>query len=235
VRYRGIIFDFNGVLLDDAPLQVEAWQRVAKELRGYGMSEEELAVQMHGRPNSHVWSYLAGRKIAGAELAALIPVKESLYRELCLRDPGGLQLSPGARELLDALQARSIPRTIATSSEKTNLDFFVERLELARWFDIAQIVYDDGRRPGKPAPDMYLAAAYNIGLAPRECMVVEDAVSGLTAAHAAGIGYIIGLAAPASQPRLLACEGVDAVIPNLSEFPRELLSSEAELAGRQVR
>ena len=63
-------------------------------------------------------------------------------------------------------------------------------------------------------------------------MVVEDAVSGVAAARAAGIGYIIGLAAPASQPRLLACEGVDAVIPNLAEFPRELLLSEAELAER---
>ena len=232
MRYRGIIFDFNGVLLEDAHLQVEAWQWMAKELRGYGMSEEELAVQMHGRPNSHVWSYLAGRKIAGVELEALIQVKESLYRELCVKDPGGLQLSPGARELLDALQAGSVSRTIATSSEKTNLDFFVERLELARWFDIAQIVYDDGERPGKPAPDMYLSAARNIGLAPGECVVVEDAVSGLAAAHAAGIGYIIGLAAPASQPRLLACEGVHAVIPNLAEFPRELLLSEVELVAR---
>lgn len=231
MRYRGIIFDFNGVLFDDAHLQVEAWQRVATELRGYAMTEEELAVQMHGRPNAHVWSHLAGRNIAGAELASLIQVKESLYRELCLK-AGAPQLSPGARELLDALQAHGIPRTIATSSEKTNLDFFVERLELARWFEIEQIVYDDGRRPGKPAPDMYLSAAHNLGLAPGGCMVVEDAVSGLKAAHAAGIGYIIGLAAPASHARLLACEGVDAVIQNLTEFPRELLLSEAELAER---
>ncbi len=232
MKYRGVIFDFNGVLLDDAGIQIQAWQRVAMDLRGYEMTEEELAVQMHGRPNSHVLSYLAGRKIVGAELLTLIEVKESRYRELCLRNPAGLQLSPGAWELLDALVARSIPRTIATSSEKNNLDFFVEHLELARWFDIARIVYDDGRRPGKPAPDMYLAAAHNIGLAPKHCIVVEDAVSGLQAAHAAGIGYLIGIASRAAQPRLLASAGVAVVIESLSQFPRELLAQEREPAGR---
>jgi HAD superfamily hydrolase (TIGR01509 family) len=220
VQYRGVIFDFNGVLLDDAGLQIEAWQRVAKDLRGYQMTEEELAVQMHGRPNSHVLSYLTGREIAGAELLALIQVKESLYRELCLKNPAGLQLSPGARELLEALVARGVPRTIATSSEKTNLDFFVERLGLQRWFDVTKIVYDDGRRPGKPAPDMYLAAAHNIAVAPKECVVVEDAISGVQAARAAGIGYVIGIGPPEAQARLLASGLVSAVIESLTQFPR---------------
>ncbi|TLZ21368.1 MAG: HAD family phosphatase, partial [Gammaproteobacteria bacterium] len=133
MKYRGLIFDFNGVLLCDAGFQIEAWQQVAGQLRGREMSEEELALHMHGRPNSYVLSYLTGRQIAGCELLKLIQAKESLYRGLCLKNPDGLQLSPGARELLDTLVARSIPRTIATSSEKTNLDFFVKRLELERW------------------------------------------------------------------------------------------------------
>jgi HAD superfamily hydrolase (TIGR01509 family) len=225
MKYQGVIFDFNGVLLDDAGFQIEAWQQVARQLRGREMTAEELAVHMHGRPNSYVLSYLAGRKIAAPELLTLIQAKETLYRELCLSNPGGLQLSPGARELLDTLVARSIPRNIATSSERTNLDFFVKHLALARWFEIAKIVYDDGRRPGKPAPDMYLAAAHNIQIPPKECMVVEDAVSGLQAARAAGIGYIIGIGAPDVQARLLACDGVSAVIESLAEFPRERLAS----------
>lgn len=228
MKYRGVIFDFNGVLLCDSGFQIQAWQHMAKELRGREMTEDELAVQMHGRPNSHVLSYLTGRKIAGQELLTLIQAKESLYRELGLRNPGGLQLSPGARELLDTLVARSIPHTIATSSERTNLDFFVKHLDLERWFEIAKIVYDDGRRPGKPAPDMYLAAAHNIQIPPKECIVVEDAISGLQAARAAGIGYIIGIGAPEVQARLLACDGVSAVIESLAQFPRERLASPAD-------
>lgn len=227
MKYRGVIFDFNGVLLCDSGIQVEAWQCVAKDLRGYEMSEEELSVHMHGRPNAYVLSYLTGRNIEGTELLTLIQVKESLYREL-LSNARGSQLAPGARELLDTLVSRSVPRTIATSSEKTNLDFFVEQLALERWFDIAKIVYDDGRRPGKPAPDMYLAAAHNIRLPPGECIVVEDAVSGLQAARAAGIGCLIGIGAPAVQPRLLACAGVSAVIESLTQFPRELLAADTD-------
>src|SRR5256886_15261095 len=68
-------------------------------------------------------------------------------------------------------------------------------------FRSAKIIYDDGSRPGKPAPDVYLAAARNIGVAPHECAVVEDAVSGIAAAHAAGIGYIVAIGAPAEIGR----------------------------------
>lgn len=223
MRYQGIVFDFNGVLFSDADLQIKSWQVIAQDLRGHEMTDDELTTHMHGRPNSYVLSYLAGRTIAGQELLDLIQVKESFFRELCLSSPSRLVLSPGARDLLETLARNNIPRTIATSSEITNLQFFTEHLRLDRWFDVANIVYDDGIRPGKPAPDVYLAATRNIGIAPSECVVVEDAVSGLAAAHAARIGYIVAIGAPAEFPRLLACDGVAVAIESLREFPREQL------------
>jgi beta-phosphoglucomutase-like phosphatase (HAD superfamily) len=224
MKYQGIIFDFNGVLFFDADFQAQSWQGIATELRGYEMTADELDTHMHGRPNSYVMSYLAGRTIVGRELADLIQAKESLYRGLCLENPDRFVLSPGARDLLEAVTRDDIPRTIATSSEITNLEFFIKHLGLERWFDVGQIVYDDGNRPGKPAPDIYFAAARNIGVAPGDCVVVEDAVAGLLAAYAAGIGYIIGLGPPAAHARLRACRGVTAVIETLGEFPlRKLL------------
>jgi len=226
MRYQGIVFDFNGVLFCDVDLQVKSWQVIAKNLRGHEMTDDELIAHMHGRPNSYVLSYLAGRTIAGQELLDLIQVKESFYRELCLLNRRRLVLSPGARDLLEALARSKVPRTIATSSEITNLKFFMEHLRLDRWFDVAQIVYDDGSRPGKPAPDMYLAAVRNIGIAPSECVVVEDAVSGLAAAYAAGIGYIVAIGAPAAFQRLLARNGVAVAIKSLRDFPREQLLGE---------
>jgi phosphoglycolate phosphatase-like HAD superfamily hydrolase len=141
MRFRGIIFDFNGVLFWDADLQVLSWQPVARKLRGYEMSPLELDAQMHGRPNPYVMSYLAGRPIEGQELKDLIQLKEGYYRILCLSNPDKFVLSPGAEPLLDALVAAGIPRTIATSSEITNVRFFIEHLRLARWFDVSQIVY----------------------------------------------------------------------------------------------
>ncbi len=223
MNYKAIIFDFNGVLFFDADLQAQSWQGVAKQLRGTEMTADELDTHMHGRPNSYVLSYLAGRTIAGQELLELIQAKESIYRDLCLQNPDRFVLSPGAHDLLDALTHNHIPRTIATSSEITNLQFFVQHLELHRWFDVSKIIYDNGVRRGKPAPDMYLAASTNIGVAPGECMVVEDAVSGIQAAHAAGIGYIVGLGPPAAHAKLRACPGVSAVIQSLEEFPRDKL------------
>jgi beta-phosphoglucomutase-like phosphatase (HAD superfamily) len=223
MNYKAVIFDFNGVLFFDADLQARSWQRIAKELRGSEMTANELDTHMHGRPNSYVMSYLAGRPIAAPELLELIQAKESLYRDLCLQNPDRFVLSPGACDLLERLTSSNIPRTIATSSEITNVQFFIKHLRLHRWFDVSKIVYDNGVRPGKPAPDMYLAAAQNIGIAAGECMVVEDAVSGIRAAHAAGIGYIIGLGALAAHAKLRACVGVSAVIETLEQFPRNLL------------
>src|SRR5207302_4726689 len=143
--------------------------------------------------------------------------------DLTLSKSRRLVLSPGAQDLLEALVHSNIPRTIATSSEITNLRFFMEHLRLDRWFDVAKIVYDDGIRPGKPAPDVYLAAVRNIGVAPHECAVVEDAVSGIAAAHAAGIGYIVAIGAPAALEKLRACDGVATAIESLRDFPRERL------------
>jgi HAD superfamily hydrolase (TIGR01509 family) len=221
--YQGIIFDLNGVLFSDSDLQEKSWQVVARKLRGREMTSEEFALHMHGRPNAYVLSYLAGRDIKGPELADWIEVKESLFRSLCLETPNRMTLSAGAEDLLESLRLAGTPRTIATSSGITNVKFFIEHLHLERWFDVAKLVYDDGVRPGKPAPDMYLAAARNIGLDPSRCVVVEDAVSGVEAAHAAKIGYIVGIATAASHASLLKSKGAALVIETLQAFPRELL------------
>jgi beta-phosphoglucomutase-like phosphatase (HAD superfamily) len=107
---------------------------------------------------------------------------------------------------------------------RTNLDFFVSHFGLGKWFDVRQIVYDDGLRPGKPAPDAYATAAANLNLAAGECVVVEDAISGFNSARAAHIGYIVGLGPIASHSRMLADASVDAVIESLAQFPRQLLN-----------
>jgi beta-phosphoglucomutase len=223
MRYQGIIFDFNGVLFSDSDLQERAWQVMAMRLRGREMTAEEFALHMHGRANAYVLSYLAGRDIAGSELADLSEAKESLFRELCLETPNRLVLSQGAPDLLEWLRHAGIPRTIATSSGIGNVEFYIEHLKLDRWFELAKLVYDDGVRPGKPAPDMYLAGARNIGLDPARCVVVEDAVSGVIAAQAAKIGYIVGIGASAAHASLLRSQGAALVIATLRDFPRELL------------
>ena len=159
-----------------------------------------------------------GRKVVGEELLKLTDQKESAYRELCLAQGGLFALSPGAVDLLTFLTGFGIPHTIATASERTNLDFFVSHLGLSRWFRIPDIVYDDGALAGKPAPDIYLRAAQNLGLEPAECIVVEDAHSGIHAARAAGMGHIIAIGPQSDHDKLREIEGVDEVVENLGQI-----------------
>lgn len=226
MNYHGIIFCFNGVLLWDAEWHVLCWQGMAKRLRGRDLTAEELERQVHGRCNADVLSYLVGRPVRGKELADLAEEKESFYRELCLMNPRRFLLSPGAQALLDALASQRVPRTIATSSEFTNTQFFIQHLGLDRWFEVDEIVYHDGRRIGKPAPDVYLEAARRIRVEPHWCVAVEDSTSGLASAQAAGMGCIVALGPSGTHGRLKQVSGVSYVIQSLRDFPREILGLE---------
>ncbi len=221
--FDGIIFDFNGVLWWDTHLQEIAWKRFSETVRDTPFSSDEIRTHVHGRNNRYTFEYLTGRSITGAELTQMIQQKESIYRQMCLDQGADFKLSPDAAALLDYLVEQDIPHTIATASEKTNLDFFVAHLQLERWFDLGKIVYDDGTRRGKPAPDFYLDAAKCLALNPASCIVVEDSDSGIEAARAAGIGHVVALGPAESRERLSQLNGVDRVITSLADLPRALL------------
>lgn len=225
MAWQGIVFDLNGVLLWDGALQEEAWARFSAAVRGRALSPEEMAVHVHGRNNRYTLEYLLSRPLSGDEIERLSEEKEEHYRRLCLaQGRAGFRLSPGATSLLDWLAAHGVPRAIATASGRVNVDFFREHLGLDRWFDQA-LVYDDGTLPGKPAPDLYLRAAGALGLAPAGCVVVEDSVSGLEAARAAGAGLVVALGPPGKHAALAALPGVSLVIESLADLPaRELFA-----------
>jgi HAD superfamily hydrolase (TIGR01509 family) len=223
MRFEGLIFDFNGVLWWDGPLQEQSWTAFSAEIRGVPLSAEEMALHVHGRNNRHTLEYLIGRAIEENEVEQLSEQKERVYRRLCLAQGPDFRLSPGAVQFLDDLVSHDTRHTIATASGRANVDFFVDHLHLERWFDVERIVYDNGSGPGKPAPDIYLQAARNLGLDPAQCVVVEDSRSGIQAAHRAGMGYIIALGPAGIHAQLAQWEGVDEVIENLGQFPTALL------------
>ena len=223
MKYEGLIFDFNGVLWWDTRQQEIAWKQFSSEVRGTPFSREEMTVHVHGRNNQHTLEYLTGNPVIDDELERLTQQKEAIYRQLCLEQGAEFRLSPGAIDLLNYLVAQDIPHTIATATGKTTLEFFVEHLSLLKWFDLETIVFDEGRRPGKPAPDIYLEAANRLELSPGQCAIVEDSHSGIEAAGAAGIGQIIALGPADSHHQLGQLPGVDRVVSNLGEIPIEEL------------
>ncbi len=216
--FKGLIFDFNGVLLWDDQIQRDSWRAFALQLFQRPLSDVEIDTRIHGRNGQDTLEYLLGEPIEAEQAAKLMEQKEVIYREMCLNLNGGFKLSPGATELLDTIVKHKISHTIATASAKKNVDFFVEHLNLEKWFEIEKIVYDDGKIPGKPAPDLYLAAADNINNPPEACVVVEDSRSGIQAAHAAGAGWVIALGPVGHQGTLAKLPGVNQVITNLGEI-----------------
>ena len=224
MSYSGLIFDFNGVLWFDTALQEKAWRDFSRKIRGRAFSQAEMDRHVHGRNNPYTLAYLTGRDLDDAEVRELIEAKESLYRQLCLQQGADFKLSPGAIPLLEYLQEQGFPFTIATASEFNNVEFFVQHLCLDTWFDLGKIVYDDGSHPGKPDPAIFLKAADCLCLPPCRCVVIEDSLSGLEAAHRAGIGHIIALGPRGRRQQLATSPGVKSVIETLAEVPREIFA-----------
>lgn len=218
MKFTGVIFDFNGTLFRDSDKHEAAWTIVSENLRGKAFTGEELRTKMHGRTNRSIFEYLLGREVGERELAELTADKERIYRDLCLQDPAGLRLAPGASTLLDELARREVPMTIATASEANNVEFFIATFGLEKWFDRDRIVYDDGTFPGKPEPDIFLVAAGALGLAPARCVVFEDSASGLLSAHKAGIGRVVAVGDRLMFTEFVSVGVVDQVIGDFGEF-----------------
>lgn len=223
--YKGIIFDFNGTLFFDSEKHQEAWREFSKRLRDHAFTDEEMRDYMFGRTNEDIIAYLIGKKPSPELVKSFAKEKEAVYRDMCRKDSENIKLAPGAIEFLNYLQENNIPHTIATMSEKDNVDFYIEEFKLAKWFDIDKIVYADGTIPGKPAPDIYIKAAEKLGLKPEECIVIEDAISGIESAKNAGIGKIIAIASMESEDLYKKIPAVSQIIKNFNEIDRNIFET----------
>ncbi|UNT96177.1 HAD family hydrolase [Allobaculum mucilyticum] len=182
---QAVIFDFNGTLFLDGPKHVEAWSIISEKLRGRPLTEQELHESLNGLPNHMIIRYLSGNT-STPELEQKYSVKkEEIYRDLCRNDPEHFHLIDGAQELFDALKAAGIPFTIASASIKDNIDFFVESFHLDKWIRPEDIQFDDGRFPDKT--HMLLSACNVMHVSPEQTTIIEDSISGVKAARAAGL------------------------------------------------
>lgn len=222
---KGIIFDFNGTLYWDSKLHYDAWKEFSAILRGKAFTTEEMRDKMFGHTNADIIEYAIGRKPTKEMVEKYAKEKESLYRKRCLQDPENFKLAPGAIEFLDYLKENNIPRTIATMSEWDNVEFYIKEFNLERWFDIDKIVYSDGTIPGKPAPDIFLIAAEKIGLSPKDCVVIEDAIAGINAAKNAGIGKIIAIDSLEPIEFYQNIDGLSGIIKSFNEIDKSIFES----------
>lgn len=187
---KGLLFDFNGTLVDDGSLHEEVWVEVVQERYPGRFNDEEVARLIRGRSNRDIVTGLLGRDPAKPELQELAGEKEARYRARLAADTG-FALAPGAAEFLDQMRAAGRGLALATLAPAENVAYFCERLGLARWFESSRIIFDDDSFPGKPAPDIFLKAADALGLKAGDCTVFGDAPADVTAASAAGVPLIV--------------------------------------------
>ena len=207
---KGVIFDFNGTMFFDSDIQEHAWKVFLRKKTGKEITDREFHEYIHGRNADVSLSYFLEKTLNKHEIESLAEEKEVIYRELCLSDKSRFKLTNGLPEFLEILKQDKIPCTIATASGYNNVKFFFEHLNLDRWFD--DIIYDDGTFLGKPEPDIFIKATQKIKILPVNCIVFEDAKSGVIAAKRAGIRRIIGVSANPSQSHLQRIEGLHCIV-----------------------
>lgn len=216
---KGMIFDFNGTLVNDTIQQQDAWRRLFPIIIGRPMGETEFEDRILGNTNTDILqSYFPG--LSAADEHVYLSQKEALYRDIMREDPAkNIVFYPGVEDTFNGLHERNIPFTIATASEITNVEFYFEAFDLYRWFDaIDDIVYDNGTFPGKPSPDIYHIAAAKLGLTAADCVVAEDTVPGITAAKAAGAGRIFAINPTLNRELIVNDPGVYRVLPDFTGF-----------------
>ena len=183
---KGVIFDFNGTLFWDTHFHSQAFD-IFLERYHVHFSEEDKRQKIYGKSNIDIMHAIFGCVLSREESHRYAVEKELIYQDLC-RDR--VEFAPGAEAFFEFLRKRDIPFTIGSSVGVENMDFYYEHLDMAKWFPRERIVYNDGTYRGKPAPDIFLAAAGKLGLPMYDIAVFEDSTAGIKAAENAGAGKI---------------------------------------------
>ncbi|MCS5497166.1 beta-phosphoglucomutase family hydrolase [Cnuibacter physcomitrellae] len=231
-RLKAFLFDLDGVLTPTVDLHKEAWRLLFEdEFAKHGVApyegEADYVAHVDGKPRfDGVRDMLAARGITLPEGELTDPPtadtvmglgnrKNEMFERALAEQ--GIAAYPGSLALLDALRGTHFEAAVVSSSRNA-----VPVLEVARIRDRFDVIVDgvvaaaEGL-PGKPAPDTYRAAAARLGLEPSECVVVEDALSGVQAGRAGDFGLVIGVDRGAGGDELIAA-GADVVVDDLSEL-----------------
>jgi mannitol-1-/sugar-/sorbitol-6-/2-deoxyglucose-6-phosphatase len=175
---RAVIFDLDGVLADSEPW----WNEIDKKLLG------EYGATYHGQYHRDVLgvSYRLAVEFYKKAFGLSVPTEELMQRrgEIAAQFfASRVGLFPFAKEVLQGLRRMNLHLALATSSVSASARPFLSRHKLTRFFDV--ILTGEEIERGKPHPDIYLRAAEKLGVPATECLVIEDALSGIAAAKAA--------------------------------------------------
>ena len=207
MRSVAFLFDNDGVLIDSSELHWRSWEMLMENeplLKmdkkgfegGFGMRNDLILQRLF--PN-----------IAAETRAQWAEKKEKLFRTIAA---GVITLLPGMEAFLAQVVAAKIPHIIASSTPLANLELFISSTVLGKYFE--DYLSAETVMHGKPAPDIFIAAAHHLGFEPERCIVFEDAPAGIQAGKAAGC-FVVALATTHTQAQLANC---DLIYPSAHEL-----------------
>jgi beta-phosphoglucomutase len=210
---RAVIFDLDGVLVSTDEYHYRSWVRIAED-EGFSFFDHEFNHKFRGVGRMECVAILltaAGEKFT-PERQKEVAERKNRYFADSLEGVTTECILPGTVEMLRALRGKKILTAVASNSR--NARFIIDKTGIGGWLD--QIVDGFDIKNSKPDPEVFLLAAQRLGVPPAECIVVEDAVTGIIAANAAGMRSL-GIGTPEMLPN------AKVLVRNLAEIEPEAL------------
>jgi beta-phosphoglucomutase family hydrolase len=179
-KIKAVIWDMDGVIADTAPYHFRAWQEIFN-IRGVKFTEDDFK-HSFGLRNDTIIRNILGEQAAQGEIDAIAREKEETFRRVIGQNTRPL---PGVLELIKALKQQGFKMAIASSTPIENIRLITGSLGIDTCFQA--IITGQDVTEGKPSPQIFLFAARRLGVEPRNCIVIEDAVAGVAAAKKAGM------------------------------------------------
>ncbi|NOK36279.1 HAD family phosphatase [Corallococcus exercitus] len=211
------VFDMDGTLVDNMDFHNRAWVTLARKLGLEGLTAERFQNDFAGKKNEEILPQLLGRTLSVAELDALAEEKESHYRAIYRPY---LALHRGAEGFLHRLRDARLPMAVATAAPQGNRELVLDGLSVRPFF--TTVVGAEQVARGKPAPDIFLAAAKALKVPPESCLAFEDAINGVLSARAAGM-VTVGITTTTTAQALKKA-GAHYTAPDFDTLPPELLA-----------
>lgn len=180
-KARAIIFDMNGVIVDDETLHETAFAKILSK-RGFSLSHQEYLDHFAGRTDLDGFHAFFRQQGKSFDLNELLSEKSEAYEQLAA---DGLSAYPGVALLIRQLRQRNILLALVTGATQPETQAVLDAFGLVNDFSVVLTASDV--TDGKPSPQGYLLAAERLGLSVGDCLVIEDAPSGIEAAKRAGM------------------------------------------------
>ena len=222
MSFKGAIFDLDGVIVDTVPLHFAAWRYLFEDKFGVSFTKLDYEAKVDGKPRiDGILSILT--HLSSEEAIAAGDIKQERYLELLHQDE--IIKFASSFALIEELLEHKI--LLATASSSKNAPYILEKIGLAKKMRAivcgADIIY------GKPHPEIFLKAATELNLDASECIIFEDAKSGVEAAKAGGF-FCVGIDRHNQQQNYVLA---DLVVKDLAEVNYELLAGKLLNFGKK--